>query len=121
MVEVTGFGVKQFQGGGPVQQGDIDSPSVGGIVMHILVIQFMERRFLQELPQDEGVFHLRESDDVRKAAGFRFCPENGLRKGVCLGLKAFPRPVPFAPGGKLRIRYRCGIVPPVKKVLYIPE
>ena len=120
-IEVAGFGVEEFQAGGAIEDGDVDAATVGGVVVDILVVKLAERGFLEHLPQDKGILHLFQTDDIRQPSRIRLHPEQRFRKGVRLRLEPLPGPVPLPCRRKLHVRHRRGIIPPVEKVLHVPE
>ena len=119
--KVAGSGVQKFQAGGAIEQGDVNAAAVGGVVMDIFVVQFAERGLLQNLPQDEGILHLLQADDIRQPPRLRLYPKQRFRKGIRLRLEPLPGPMPLPRRREFIIRHRRGVIPPVEEVLHVPE
>lgn len=89
--------------------------------MDNLVVQFVQRRFVQQFPQDIAVLHLGESQHVGHVALLFPYPEQGLGDGLALGLKTFLGPMPLAERGELRIGHAEAVVVVVEEVLQVPK
>ena len=109
VVEGAGLGRFEAETAPAVKKGAVDSPVVGGVVMHYGIIEFIELSIGNQGLKDGTVAHFRKGHNIRQAAIGVCREQDGLRHRIALRAEAAP-----APALPLHLPGR-------EKILHVPE